>query len=43
MGECVRASERFSRDMDNFQHEVGKANNPVGLSMVESLRNAEVH
>ena len=42
MGEGIRASQRFSRNMNHFQVEVGKVNKPSGLSMVESLGGMEI-
>ena len=42
MGEGVGASKKFSGDMDHFQVEIGKVNEPTCLAMVERLGFLEV-
>ena len=40
--EGIRAGEEFPGDVDHFQVEVGKVNEPMGLSSVEVLGGTEV-
>ena len=42
MGEGVRPSEEFARNVDHFQVEVGEVNQPLCLSAVERLGLAEI-